>query len=116
MVSPTRSPEECAPLVDQVRAHPDSFSPVPPQISAITIPPLEGTPHDMRGARVTILILVDEKASVVADSTTFTPLITSPSYDREPRKSLSKYHFYPAVLEGCAVPGRTKVELTLPNR
>jgi outer membrane biosynthesis protein TonB len=116
MVAPTRSAEECAPLVAQVRAHSDSFQQVPPQLRGIAIPPMEGTPRELRGAHVVIRILVDEVGAQVADSLVITPSIASPGFDRELRRTIAQYRFFPAVLEGCAVPGRTMVELILSNR
>jgi len=116
MVSPTRTATECAPLVDRVRAHPDSFMPSPPQMYSFPIPPFDGTPREMRGTMVIVRILVDELGGVVNDSTTITPALSAPSFDHEFRRRISRYQFHPAVLDGCAVPGRSVVQVTLADR
>jgi hypothetical protein len=115
-VEPTRSTEECATLVEEVRAHPESFSSTPPMMTGFAVPPFDGTPRDMRGQTVQIQLLVDERGAVVDDSTTVTPPLSSASFDRRMRKAIAKYRFRPAVLDGCAVPGRSTVTLTLANR
>jgi len=58
-------------------------------------------------------LLVDEQGSVVADSTRIDPAFPAGSFDRALRESFSKYRFDPAVLDGCAVPAHTTMELTM---
>jgi hypothetical protein len=87
-----------------------------PVAKRIIIPPLDGVPPAQAGALLQIDLLVDEHGVVIADSTRIAPAITSPRYDRKLRTTLARYEFYPAVLDGCAVPGRIRLELGLPQR
>ena len=114
-VSPTRSAEECRDLLASVWAHPDSFAPSSPQAKTLVLPPMEGVPRGWGRRAVTATLLVDAAGNVVADSTTIDPALPAGRYDRAIRSQFALMEFFPAVLEGCAVAGRAKFTVTLPN-
>ena len=64
---------------------------------------------------VRIDLYVDEHGIVVPDSTRVEPPIASARYDRALRSTMARHTFFPAVLEGCAVPGWARMDLTLPR-
>lgn len=114
-VAPTRNEEECREVVQAYLASPDSFHATVPQATKIVFPPLDGVPSGQRGATVMIAPLVDVHGAVVADSITITPAITGRRYDRMLRDGVARTTFHPAVAQGCAVPARATMYVTLPR-
>ena len=115
-VAPTRSEEECRPLVDSVTAHPDRFQVPEARLREIRLPPLDDVPPRLRGTTFLVSAKVDAHGVVLPDSTTFDPMIGDARYEQRLRKVVSEWRFSPAVLQGCAVPSRSANHLTMEAR
>jgi hypothetical protein len=76
---------------------------------------MEGVPKGWRGRRLNATLLVDPLGIVIADSTRVEPALPDGRYDREFRASLALMEFFPAVLDGCAVAGRSTLQISLPS-
>ena len=112
-VVPTRSEEECRPLVDSVTAHPDWFQVPEARLREIRLPPLDDVPPRLRGTTFLVSAKVDAHGVVLPDSTTFEPMIGDARYEQRLRRVVAEWRFAPAVLHGCAVPSRSANRLTM---
>lgn len=115
-VAPTRSEEECRPLVDSVTAHPDWFQVPEAHLRGLRLPPLDDVPPRLRGTTFLIRAKVDAHGVVLPDSTTFDPMIGDARYEQRLRRVVGEWRFDPAVLHGCAVPSRSANRLTMEVR
>lgn len=115
-VAPTRSDAECRPLLDSIAATPDAFEVPEPHLAALRIPPLDNVPLHLRGQTIVVRTRVNTSGAVVIDSTTFTPALGDPRYERRFRDVVAEWRFNPSVLHGCAVPSWGTTRVTLDRR
>jgi hypothetical protein len=108
-VVPTRPPEECRTLVEQVRAHPDSFRGSGPEATQLVFPPNVLLRRGDGPMELVVRMLVDESGAVVRDSIRFEPSADRISDPFALKGAVARYRFRPSVLDGCAVPAWTKM-------
>jgi hypothetical protein len=67
----------------------------------------------MAGVTIEVRLFVDLHGAVVPDSTRISPALTLPRYDRDFRTAMARTEYWPAVVEGCAVPAWSTARVTL---
>ena len=109
-VRPTRTGPACDTLAARVLAQPDSFSVVAAQPRAVIIPG-SPRPKSVVGRTFRVSFLVQPTGKIDAASLAITPEMGS--YRAELERAFLQMEFWPGVLDGCAVPSRNYLNVTL---
>jgi hypothetical protein len=107
----TRSGAECAEVIARAVADPDAPGLSPPRPDTLFLPPMP-IPSDVRGRTVILQTRVREDGRVDRETIHISELPNA-AYAARLHALFARFHFIPAVLDGCAVPARYVLRLTL---
>jgi hypothetical protein len=108
---PTRSGADCAEVVAWAAADPDARGLQPPRPDTLFLPPFP-IPPDVRGRMVIPQARVREDGRIDR-ATIHISELPNAAYAARLHALFGRFHFIPAVLDGCAVPARYVLRLTL---
>jgi len=97
---PTRSGAECAGVVAPADSAPRDSTWYPPEPNQIIVPPMQDVPKAMHGRTVSVRFLIGLSGS--PDSVDIKGFV-DPDYLPRLTAAMLKYHFRPAITQGCRV-------------